>query len=105
MLGNAGEARFDENEGEVTYCGFKVLQNDVIALEYKGEIVLEITKEKRIFYRPTSNLELEKNLDVIRLSDRVTVTFSNCDVRVEIYNVFIAEFQNFLEDGWEIELS
>jgi len=104
MMGNSGKARFDESKGEIVYCGFRILQDEVIALEYEGERILEITKEKRIFYKPTPSLGLKKELDYIKLDDRVTITFSNCDIRIEIYNIFIIEFQGFLEDGWEIEL-
>ena len=106
MLGNAGQAEFSTDGGEIVYYGFRISQSDeVIALEHKEERILEITKKKRIFYKPTSNLKLKKELDTIELGDnRVLIIFSNCDVIITVYGVFVVEFQNFLKDGWEIEL-
>ena len=75
MLGNAGQAEFSTDGGEIVYYGFRISQSDeVIALEHKEERILEITKKKRIFYKPTSNLKLKKELDTIELGDRVTIT-------------------------------
>ena len=109
VLGNAGAAEFTGKEGCITYWGFEIKWDlDTIGIESKEDRILEITKKGRIYYNVETDFNLEKKLDFIKLKkdgkEVIEISFSNCDVKIMIYDIFIVELQNFLKDGWEIEL-
>ena len=102
------KARSREGKGCYTLSeDWEISQDvDTIILRYKRDIVLKITSEGEIlFSSDAKDVELEKENGVLQLNGELAVVFWGFDIVIKLNSEFAVEFQEFLEDGFAIELS